>query len=187
MEPEPRTKSEILDRFHSACTAFDAALAKLSDAQVLAPAAGGGWSARDVVTHIAADQRWWAGQLAAAIEGRPPTTAECYANPDPPAPLHDMSTQEGRNAWQYELYQDQPLGEAREALIRFRERVIELARALPESEFERPYAIVDSGVTGRVRPAEEGEPGFPLWQWFRGNTWHHYEDHLRDIEAAASR
>jgi hypothetical protein len=187
MEPEPQTKPEILERFRGAYTAFDAALAKASDEQLLVPGASGAWSARDVLTHVAADQRWWAAQLTAAMEGRAPTTAECYANPNPRPSQYDMSTQDGRNAWQYELYRDQPLAEVREALVYYRERVIELANALPDAEFARPYAIVDSGVTGWVRPAEAGEQGFPLWQWFRGNTWHHYEDHLEDIEAAATR
>jgi uncharacterized damage-inducible protein DinB len=183
MSDQPETKQAIIERFQRAATALDAAIAPLSDERLLGRPADGGWSKRDILAHIAADQRWWAAQLAASLEGRPPTPEECYAVPVAPPAKYDMSTQDGRNAWQHEHHKAQPLAEIREALLTERARIIELAERLPGTEYAVPYAIVDSGFTGQVRPAREGEQGFPLWQWFRGNTWYHYEDHLEDLES----
>jgi uncharacterized protein (TIGR03083 family) len=183
MDDEPQTKQTILERFRSAAEALDAAIAPLSDEQLLSPPAGGGWSKRDILAHIAADQRWWAGQLRAAIDGRPPSPEECFAVPAAPPATYDMATQDGRNAWQHDHHADQPLAVIRELLATSRARLVELANELPDDEYAKPYAIVDSGYTGQVRPARDGEQAFPLWQWFRGNTWHHYEDHLGGLQA----
>ncbi len=183
LDEQPQTKEAILARFATAAAALDAAIARFSDDELLEPPSAAGWSKRDVLAHIAADHRWWAGQLAAMLEGRVPTAGECYDGFAPPGSDIDMATQEGRNAWQHRETASQPLADIRRDLRFYRARVVELAEQLQASEFARDYAIGDNGFTGHVRPATEGEPGFPLWQWFRGNTWHHYEDHLESLQA----
>lgn len=183
----PRTKQPILDRFQRACSAFDEALAKLSDEQLLARPAGGGWSARDVLAHVSADNRWFGAQLQACAEDRLPGALESYGTDEPPPPGADLSTQDGRNAAQHERNRGKALEEIRREHAEYRARLLELIRALPDAEFERDYAIADNGHIGWVRPATESEQGFPLWRWLQGNTWHHYEDHLPEIQAAAAR
>jgi hypothetical protein len=187
MSDEPRTRDAILGRFRKAYTAFDAALAKLTDQQMLAPGPGGGWSARDVLAHVGADHLWYTGQMTALLEGREPNAAECYGDVPPPGPGHDLSTQDGRNRLQLEQNRDVPLDEVRRRYRANRDRLEAIMERLPDDQMEQPYAIAVLGFTGQVRPAAEGEQGFPLWQWLRGNTWHHYEDHLKDIEAAPGR
>ncbi|MEZ4491901.1 MAG: DinB family protein [Dehalococcoidia bacterium] len=183
VESEPQSGPAIFERFRRAAAALYAAVAPLSDEQLLARPPDGGWAKRDILAHIAADHRWWAGQLAALAAARLPSPDECYAIPGPPPAGYDMATPDGRNAWQFEQHKSQPLPEIHNALLHYRARIIELAEMLPAGEFAAPYAIVESGYTGQVRPAQPGEQGFPLWQWFRGNTWHHYEDHLPDLQA----
>jgi len=185
MDEEPRTKTAISDRFRAAYTAFDEALGKLTDAQMLAPGPEGAWSARDVLAHVAADHRWFAGQMVAALEDREPTAAECFGDVSPPGPEHDLTTQDGRNRLQWEQNRHLSLGEVRGGHREYRAKLEAAIERLPEDQMEKPYAIEMLGFVGRVRRAREGEQGYPLWQWLRGNTWHHYEDHLKDIEAAA--
>jgi hypothetical protein len=37
------------------------------------------------------------------------------------------------------------------------------------------------GTTGWIRPPQEGEQAFPLWQWLRGVTYQHYTEHTGAI------
>lgn len=181
MQDVPRSRRAILERFHSAAASLDDALGRLTDEQMLASPAGG-WSSRDVIAHIAADHRWFAGQLLANAEGRMPTALECYGTDEPPDPRHDLATQDGRNAAQYERNRAKGLQDVRDDLVRYRSALLDLIEALPESEFELPYALEPRGHVGWVHPARSGEEGFPLWRWMQGNTWHHYEEHLRDLQ-----
>ncbi len=187
MENEPRSRQEILDAFRRSYADFDSALARLTDRQMLATGPGGGWSARDVLAHIAADQRWISGQLQAVLEGREPTVAECYGDVLPPGPEHDLATQDGRNRLQWEQNRHLSLAQVRSNHIEFRARLERILEHIPDDEMERPYAIAMLGSVGQVRPAREGEQGYPLWQWLRGSTWHHFQAHLPDLLAAASR
>ena len=179
----PTTKAAIIERNRRAAAAMNAALGRLTRDQLLAPGAVGEWSLRDTLSHIG--NHWFPTQIEAYLAGRDPTPLEAWGTEEAPGPEVDMSTNDGRNAWLHAIHRDRPLPQVRERYIRFLERMDRLIEALPESEFATPYAIVDFGWVGRVRPAQEGEQGFPLWQWIRGDYWHHLEDHLPAFEAAA--
>jgi hypothetical protein len=187
MADEVTTRADILERSRTAADAFDEALAALTDAQITAQAVEGGWSARDVLAHLAANHRWMVGQLEAAAEGRVPTAMECFGTDEAPDPALDLATQDGRNAAQFERNRSRALDEIRQALVDYRARLFGLIDAMPESAFEQSYTLAPNLHVGQLRRAGEGEFGFPLWQWLRGETWHHYEDHVEDVRAAATR
>lgn len=180
----PTTKAAIIARNLSAANAMNAALSHLSYEQLLAPNAVGTWSLRDVLSHIG--NHWFPTQMEAHLEGRDPTPFEAWGTNTPPGPDVDMSTQDGRNAWLHEVHKDRPLPQVQERYLRYLERMDRLIEALPESEFEVPYSLTPLGWVNRVRPAQDGEQGFPLWRWIQGEYWHHLEDHLPAFEAAAA-
>ena len=178
----PRTREAVLARIDSANAAIDEALAGLSDDQLLAPAPDDGWSVRDILAHISADQRWLTAQLEAYQRGQPPTPEECYGDVTPPGPGYDMSTQDGRNAWQYAQHRDVPLAEVWERFARYRAAVEDAIRRVPAEAFQQPFALAMHSYCGRLQPAADGDQLVaPLWRWVQGNTWHHVEDHAAGI------
>jgi hypothetical protein len=187
VDDAPTTKEPILERSRCAIEAIDRALASLNDDQLVARPDRGGWSLRDVLAHMAADLRWFSEQLEAKLGDRLPDDAAAFTALRPPPEGVDLSTQDGRNAAQYELNRHLLLDEVRERWVTYRERVLAAVEGLPDGGFSVPHTIAQHGFAGHVRPASEGEEGWPLWRWIAGNAWHHFEDHFRDFEAAAAR
>ena len=184
-DDQPTTKAAIIERNHRAVSTMNAAISHLTQEQWHAPDANGEWSLKDTLAHMG--NHWFPTQIEAHRDGRDPTPLEAWGIAEPPGPDVDLSTTDGRNAWLHAFNRDRPLPLVRERYLRFLERMDRLVEELPESEFPVPYAIVEFGYVGRVRPALDGEQGFPLWQWIRGEYWHHLEDHLPAFEAAADR
>ncbi len=177
------TNAALKARNQSALAAVDAELKSLTDEQLLAPNAVGEWSLRDVLAHLSVE--WLPAQIEAHLEGREPTAMECFGTDEPPGPDHDLSTEDGRNAWQHHRDANLTLAEVRERFARYRRRMDALLERLSDEDLAAMYILEPSGYVGRLRPARDGEVGFvaPLWRWLQGNTWHHYETHLEDIRA----
>jgi len=173
-------------RSQAALTALDAELQSLTEEQLLAPSTVGDWSLRDVLAHLSAD--WLPAQIEAHLDGRVATAVECFGTDDPPGPHHDLSTEDGRNAWQHERDAALTLAEVRERFARYRSRMDALLARLSDDDLAASYVLEPLGYVGRLRPANDGETGVaaPLWRWIQGNTWHHYEAHLEDIRGARS-
>lgn len=182
-DEHPRTKAAIIARNSTARTAFESALARLDEEALLAPRALGDWSLRDVMSHIGST--WLLEQLESLLEGRDPQALAAWGTEDPPGPEFDMATNDGRNAWQQQVRRHESLDQVRERLRRLLDRMDRVIETLPPEEFERPYTLRYTDFVGTVRPAEDGEQGYPLWQWIRGEYWHHLEDHLPAFEEAA--
>ena len=176
-------KTEILERSRLANAAFDAVLAKISEADMTAPGAVGAWSVKDVIAHVAADDRWFAGQLEAAAKGEIPTALACYGGEDlPPADL-DFNSNEDRNTWHYRRNRDLSLSAALEMAAEARARRDSAIEALPDGELAALYTIGGNGHVAHLRRATEGEQGWPLWRALAGNCCDHYDDHTKDLEA----
>lgn len=183
MADEIRDKQAILARFRAGTDRLTAALERLDDEQMLAPNAVGVWSLRDTLSHLA--NPWLGEQLQAYLGGRAPDPLTATGTTTPPGPEFDLTTNDGRNAWRQAVRAGESLEEVRDRYAAFVTSMERLINALPDEDFERSFAIQFSDFVGLVRPALDGEPGFPLWQWLRGDTWHHVEDHLPAFEAAA--
>ncbi len=184
MVEELRSKREIQERNRVAAARLDAALARLTDEQLMAPNAVGEWSLRDTLSHIA--NHWLSEQLESHLDGRAPDPQVATGTTEPPGPEFDLTTLDGRNAWRQHVRRGESLEQVKARYREFLERMDRVIERLPEEEFERPYALRFHDFVGLVRPAEDGEQAFPLWQWIRGEYWHHLEDHLPAFEAAES-
>ncbi len=180
----PTTPAAILARTRVAWAALDTALVLIDGEKMLRPHTPEGWSLRDILCHLG--NPWLTAQIEAHLDGRDPEMFTCFGHEVPPEPSEDMSTNDGRNAWHQRALRGLSLEQVHDRYLDFRGRTEALLLRLPESEGDVVYALVPFGHTGRVRPALPGEPmSFPLWQWLRGETWHHFEDHLPAFEAAS--
>ncbi len=183
MTEEVHEKQAILERFREATRRLTTALDQLDDEQMLAPNAVGDWSLRDTLSHIA--NPWLPEQLQSYLGGRSPDPLTATGTKEPPGPEFDLTTNDGRNAWRHVVRAGESLDEVRARYAEFVVWMDRIIEAFPADDFERSFAIRFSDFVGLVRPAEQDEPGFPLWQWLRGDTWHHIEEHLPAFEAAA--
>lgn len=184
VETPPTTPGTILARTREAWAALDTALARIDGAEMLRPRTPEGWSLRDFLCHLG--NPWLTAQLEAHLDGREPTMLSCYGHEVPIAPDEDMTTNDGRNAWHRRALRQLSLEQVHARYLDFRGRTESVLLRLPETEGEVVYALVPWEDVGRVIPASAGAPmAFPLWRWLRGETWHHFEDHLPAFEAAA--
>jgi len=167
-----------------AWAALDAALARIPPDAMLRPVTPEGWSLRDILCHLG--NPWLTAQVEAYLDGREPAMLACYGHEVMPGPSEPMESNDGRNAWHRRALRGLSLEQVHARYLDFRGRTEALLLRLPETAGDVVYALVPDGVVGRVRPALPGEPmAFPLWQWLRGETWHHFEDHLPVFQAAA--
>jgi hypothetical protein len=181
----PTTISALLDRIDAAHAEFESAIAAIPDERLLAPNTIGTWSVRDVMAHVGGDQRWMAGQLEALRDGTLPTSRSCYGD-DLPPPEGDWSSQDARNAWQRERFGALSLDEVRSMAAEAHERLIAAIRSFTDEQLSDKLAIANLGTTAHIRPAKEGEHGWPLVEWIGGVTYRHYAEHLGDIRAVKS-
>ena len=180
----PTTPAAILARTREAWAALDTALMLIDGDEMLRPRTPEGWSLRDVLCHLG--NPWLTAQLEAHLDRRDPTMFACFGHETPPEPTDDLNTNDGRNAWHRRALQGLSLEQVHGRYLDFRGRTEAILQRLPEDEGDVIYAMVPFGHTARVRPALPREPlSFPLWQWLRGETWHHFEDHLLAFEAAS--
>lgn len=77
----------LLDRYRSGTTDLDDADAGVTDAELDRPQASGGWTARQVVHHLADSESMAYVRLRRLIAGRPRHPGLRRARVDPPAPL----------------------------------------------------------------------------------------------------
>ena len=178
----PTTISSLLERIAAAYAEFAAAIAAIPDDRLTAPNTIGKWSVRDMVAHVGGDERWMAGQLEALQAGELPTSQSCYGD-DLPPPEGDWSSQDARNAWQHERFGGLSLDGARSMAKESHGRLIAVVESFSDQQLSDKLAIADLGTTAHIRPAKDGEPGWPLVEWIGGVTHKHYEDHLQDIRS----
>lgn len=184
VEGPPTTPTAILARTRAAWAALDTALTLISGEEMLRPRTPDGWSLRDILCHLG--NPWLTAQLEACLDGREPTMFACFGHETPPGPSDDVQSNDGRNAWHRRALRGLSLEQVHDRYLDFRGRTEALLQRLSKDEGDVIYALIPFGHTGRVRPAVEGEPSsFPLWQWLRGETWHHFEDHLPAFEATS--
>lgn len=181
------TVAELLARVRESYAGFKEAIAALSDGMLTKRGTIGEWSVRDVIAHVGADELWMAGQIEALHFGRLPTVASCYGIDMPPPAGIDLATQDGRNAWQYERLRDLSLGDVRAMAAEAHDRLLAVIGLLSDAQLAEPLAIGELATVGHIRKPRDGETAWPLWEWLRGVTYHHYADHAEALRALAKR
>lgn len=184
---EPISRDAILDRITFAHAALETAIAALAEEEMTLPMHEGGWSVKDVLAHVATEERWFGHQLEAALDGRVPTAEECYGAHEPPPADFDLASQDARNAWHHSRNSSLSLEEVEDRSAEAHAHLIRVLERVTDADLHRPYTVADNGYTGHVRPAGEGERSWPLTVWIAGATWRHYEEHASEITAFADR
>ncbi len=77
-------QATTLETLRSARAAFDELLVAVGVDRMTQPIDESGWSAKDVVAHITAYERWLVAQLRGTLRGAPPTNREMYGADTPP-------------------------------------------------------------------------------------------------------
>lgn len=168
---EPMTKARLLNRMRGDRARWEAAIDALAVAGAgLLERTGfaGVWSARDVIAHVTAYERWILDALEAWERGEE----------EPPSIL-DGDDMDARNMAEHARTRDLPLAVVLADARRVWERLVALVATIPEEvvvEVER--------APGFVR--RHWGPETPLWEgvWALGGE--HYDEHLPDFAAAIS-
>jgi hypothetical protein len=148
-------KTQLLENIQNARTAWDAALARLTEAQMLSPA-GGGWSVKDVIAHLA----WHDREMLGLVQAHALAGSEMWG-----WPLDE------RNHAIYLANRDRSLPEIRQEALQICDDLLQSLGALEEEDLHDPARF--SGMP----------PDWQPWELIAENTYEHYQDHLPEILA----
>jgi hypothetical protein len=171
--PAPTNKAELLQRLQEKRLDFDNLIATVPAITAEEPNLPNDWSVKDLLAHVAAYERWMAGNIQAVNEGRLPTDAELYDegqvldSGDP----YDLDT---LNASIYEHFHGKSWPEIRAFAGDAYARLIEAISNAPEEDFEREglHPWLDNGSLLSRLPEL---------------TYGHYADHDADLRTVAGR
>ena len=160
------TKSELMQEIARSWTALQAALAQLSEDQLLLPRDASGWSVKDHVLHLAA----WERSIIFLLQGRPR-----HAGLGVSEATYAHGSEEAINA---AIFENTAAIAPQESLALLREVHAQLMAML------QPLSDEDLLQTYRhFLPDEEGEgDGPPVINVIYSNTAEHYAEHLPWIE-----
>ena len=152
-------KTELLAKVTQSRAEFDALMAQFSDEQMLQSMLPGGWTAKDVLAHIA----WWARRghivISAVITGLEPEYSL------------DESDVDNVNRNTYETNRLRPLADLRHEEIRAYRDLLTLVESLPDDFLSNPSKFAWT----------KGRPLSLVVEW---NTFAHYEEHMPDLRKA---
>lgn len=169
----PANKAELLQRLQEQRVDFDNLLATVPDITVEEPNLPNGWSVKDLLAHVAAYERWMAGQMRAVTEGRAPTNEELYEGGvvlDSGEPF-DLNT---LNASIFAHFHDMPWPSVRAFAGESYATLLDAIGAVPEDDFNREglHGWLDDGTLLSRLPEL---------------TYGHYSEHDADLRTVAGR
>lgn len=159
--------AEVHERMVAEHAALTALIADLSDAQLAARPADGGWSIKDHLAHLAA----WELGIAALLRGDPRFTVMGLSAT--PSALGGI---EAANRALQAHNADRTAPEVRAMLAEAHRQALAAIGALSDADLHRPYR--------HYAPAEARDDAHqPVAYWVAGDTYVHYADHRHTIEA----
>jgi len=158
---EPTTKKDVLELIQDEWNSLQAALGKLTEAQMLAPGLEGERSVKDILAHISA----WEQKMIQWLR-------ESYADQTPqrPAPGLTWNDLDQVNAQIFVENHERSLGEI---LAAFQTTSAQAIQAI--------LAMTDRDLFDGSR--FDWRNGDPIWHMVAANTWWHYKEHREQIEA----
>lgn len=159
------TKVELLEALTFTRARWDAVLAQVGKERMTVPAINGGWSIKDTVGHVTYYERWLLDWLEAAARGQVVVATH-----------RDLLRVDERNAIIFRENRDRPLHAVLEESSQVHDRLMLMVRLLPESDLLDPHRF-----ERYVLPF--WETGHPLWKCIAENSYEHYEEHRRSIQA----
>lgn len=178
------TKQDLLDRTRASRAAWDERFAAIPGDQLLTPGAVGFWSAKDTQAHLTTDHRWITGQLRALVRGRMPTVDECLGHNEVPPPGTNLGDQEQRNMWWHGIDRQRSLEEVLAMIPEYAAALEAAIEAVPEEALPLSYTFGDNAYIAQIRPARNGEPGWPLGAIIASYANEHYDAHTADLRNA---
>lgn len=171
--PAPTNKTELLQRLQEKRVDFDNLIATVPAITAEEPNLPNDWSVKDLLAHVAAYERWMAGNIQAVNEGRAPTNDELYddgeeLNSGDPFDLDTL------NASIYEHFHGRSWPEIRAFAGDSYVRLTEAITNAPEEDFYREglHPWLDNGSLLTRLPEL---------------TYGHYTDHDADLRTVAGR
>lgn len=181
------TKQELLEHTRASRAAWEERFAAIPGDQLLTPGAAGFWSAKDIQAHLTTNHRWITGQLRAIVRGRRPTAAECYGHDEMPPSGTNLGDQDQRNAWWHSIDRERSLEEVLAMVAEHADALEAAIEALPEEALPLSYTFGDNAHIAQIRPARNGEPGWPLGAIIASYADEHYDAHTADLRDAWAR
>ena len=157
----PKDKADLLARIQREWSALMRTIEALPPERMDTPGAGG-WSVKDNLAHLAA---WEQFMLRCHLQGEPPHET-----------LHIDKTaferldENGVNAVLYERNKDRSAADVLDGLKRSHAQILAALERIPFTDLMKPHYADD--------PEQR-----PVISWVIGNTYDHYEEHRRAIEA----
>ena len=164
-EPPPATRVELLHRIEAAWAALDRALVDLDAHQLAVVPAGGDWSIKDHLAHLAA----WASSASALLAGKSRPAAVGVDDATWATDDVDRINAAIEQAWVGRNATD-VLTALRTAQAELRE----LIGAMDDEDLAKPYS--------HFQPNAEPYDARPVIGWIAGDTYDHVADHLPAIE-----
>jgi hypothetical protein len=159
-------KRQLLRSMQTGYARFRKLVDELDPAQLSAPGAAGDGSVKDVLAHILVHEERMLRWVDERLGGSLPIAPQPYGMPE-----EELA---GLNRRIYEENRDRPLDEILAGLDEFHALALELVRATAEGDLSDPDRYQLDG-------------GEPLWAALAANTYEHYEEHSRDLQAWLAR
>jgi hypothetical protein len=164
---ERMTKAELLERIRSKRKELAMTIIEL-DEEELEAYDEDGWTVKDQLAHLAT----WERGIAYLLQKRPRYAGMGLDK----ASWRDLTMDE-INAVIHRHYQDMPLEDVLAYYQEANERLVAAVNALSDEDLYRPYSDFQPDDPGR-------DSGQPIINWIIGNTYEHYDEHLRIIRSS---
>lgn len=158
--------AELLDRIRQARSALKQTFSHLSEAQMVAPGADGGWSVKDHLAHLTTWERGIVALLRRQSRWEAMgVDAETVRRVDEDA-LNAILDQQNK---------DRTLADVLAGFEQVHRDMIDVLQSLSFQDLMKPYAYFEPGRTDEESP--------PVLGWIIGNTYDHYDEHASWIRA----
>lgn len=157
VEEQQMNRTTLLEKDRAAYVELENILNSLDEAQMTTAGVNGEWSIKDILVHLTA---WHVHLL---------NLMHAVAHKQEPVLNHDENKGiDGVNADFYEEGKSRSLEEALKGFRDTHSQVIEALQQLPDEALNAtPWS----------------DSTHPLWEYFAGNTYEHYEEHMEPIRA----
>jgi hypothetical protein len=155
------TRAELMERVESAWADLDRALIDLDAHQLSVSPAGGGWSIKDHLAHLAV----WVNSAAALLGGKDRPDA-MGVEPS----VWETGDEDEINAAIQRVWSDRSPADVLAALRTAQAHLRELIGAMSDDDLMKPYS--------HYQPDSPPYNSNPVIGWITGNTFEHVEEHL---------
>lgn len=164
-EQDPANKAELLERMQRSRSALEKTLSGLSEEQLTRPGPEG-WSIKDHLAHLTA----WELGIVELLNHRPRFAAMQVEDA-----VQQGKSEDEVNDLIYRRQAVLPLAQVMDEFQSTHRRMLQVLDILGDADLFKPYSS--------YLPGGSPERPDPVVNWINGNTWAHYDEHNRYIQA----